>query len=117
MREIHPVQPYPYAMGKYYEPLAFVAPGEVIDVHTEDAFEGRITSIDDKPSQVLGKYVNPQTGPIIVEGAEPGDTLVAHIEDIELTRDWAVSTLIPEFGGLTSSRLAPSLQEPLPEKV
>ncbi|WP_445166058.1 acetamidase/formamidase family protein [Mycolicibacterium sp. Dal123E01] len=117
IREIRPVQPYPYAMGKYYEPLAVVAPGEVVDVYTEDAFEGRITSTDDKPTQVLGKYVNPQTGPIIVEGAEVGDTLIAHIEDIELTRDFAVSLLIPGFGGLTSSRLAPSLQEPLPEKV
>jgi amidase len=117
MQQIHPVQPYPYAMGKYLEPIATVQPGEQVEIFTEDAFEGRLTSSDQKPSEVLGQYLNPQTGPILVEGAEPGDTLVVHILDIELTRDFAVSCLVPEFGGLTSTVLSPSLQEPLPEQV
>lgn len=117
MQEIHPQRPYPYAMGKYYEPLAVVQPGEAVSVFTEDAFEGRLTDETQRPSEVLGPYVNPQTGPIIVEGAQVGDTLIVHIDEIELTRDFAVSCLIPEFGGLTSTRHSPSLQEPLPEKV
>jgi len=117
MRQIRPVQPFPYGMGKYIEPIAEVNPGETVEIFTEDAFEGRLTSPDQKPSEVLGKYLNPQTGPILVSGAEPGDTLVVHIENIELTRDYAVSCLVPEFGGLTSTVLSPSLQDPLPEKV
>lgn len=117
MRIIHPRQPYPYAIGRYYDPIATVRPGESVEIYTEDAFEGRITSSDQVPSQVLGEYLNPQTGPIYVEGAEPGDTLIVHIDDIELTRDFAVSCLVPEFGGLTSTVLSPSLQEPLPEKI
>jgi acetamidase/formamidase len=104
-------------MGKYFEPIATVRPGESVEIYTEDAFEGRLFSEDQVPSQILGEYLNPQTGPIYVEGAEPGDTLVVHIEDIELTRDFAVSCLVPEFGGLTSTVLSPSLQAPLPEKV
>ena len=117
MQQIHPVKPYPYAMGKYLDPIATVRPGESIEIFTEDAFEGRLVREDQVPSQILGQYLNPQTGPLYVEGAEPGDTLVVHIEDIELTRDFAVSCLVPEFGGLTSTVLSPSLQDPLPEKV
>lgn len=117
MREIHPVKPYPYAMGKYFQPIAEVSCGESIAIYTEDAFEGRLTSSEQQPSEVLGEYLNPQTGPILVEGAEPGDTLIVHIEEIELTRDFAISCLVPEFGGLTSTALSPSLQEPLPERV
>jgi len=52
-----------------------------------------------------------------VEGAEPGDTLAIHIESIEPTRDFAVSVLIPYFGGLTSTNFTRTLQEPLPERV
>jgi amidase len=117
MRQIRPVQPFPYGMGKYIEPIAKVDPGETVEIFTEDAFEGRLTSPSQKPSEILGKYLNPQTGPILVSGAEPGDTLIVHIEDIELTRDYAVSCLVPEFGGLTSTVLSPTLQDPLPEKV
>ena len=117
MQQIHPVKPYPYAMGRYLDPIATVRPGESVEIFTEDAFEGRLTREDQVPSQILGQYLNPQTGPIYVEGAEPGDTLIVHIEDVELTREFAVSCLVPEFGGLTSTVLSPSLQEPLPERV
>lgn len=117
MREIRPHQPYPYVMGKYEDPIATVSAGETIALFTEDAFEGRITDETTLPSQVLGPYLNPQTGPILVEGAEPGDMLAVKIEDIELTRDFAVSCLKADFGGLTSTVLTPTLQDPLPEKV
>lgn len=117
MQEIRPRSPYPYVMGKYEEPLAKVQPGEAVALFTEDAFEGRITGSDTLPSEVLGHYLNPQTGPVLVDGAEPGDTLAVHIESVELTRDFAVSCLIREFGGLTSTVLTPTLQDPLPEKV
>lgn len=117
VREIRPVNNHSYVFSKYNEPIAFVDPGESIAVYTEDAFEGRINHEGIKPSEVLGKYLNPQTGPIYVNGAEPGDTLIVHIQNIELTRDWAVSALIPHFGGLTSTALSPTLQDPLPEKV
>ena len=80
-------------------------------------FEGKITGPETLPSQVLGKYLNPQTGPLYIEGAEPGDTLAVEILAIEPTRDWAVSTLIPYFGGLTSTTLTRTLQDPLPERV
>ncbi|WP_153720908.1 acetamidase/formamidase family protein [Sporosarcina cascadiensis] len=106
-----------YVFSRYLEPIASVKPGEEVVIYTEDAFENQITKETDIPSEILGKYLNPQTGPIYIEGAEPGDTLIVHIIDIEPTRDWAVSILNPYFGGLTATSMTKMLHEPLPEKV
>ena len=117
IREIHQEGAYHFTMGPYHEPVARVESGETVAIYTEDAFGGSITSEEDRPSGALGPYLNPQTGPIYVEGAEPGDTLAVRIEDIEFTRDWAVSCLVPYFGGLTSTPLTATLHDPLPERV
>jgi amidase len=110
---------YSYVFNPYRKPIARVKPNERVTIHTDDAFESRITKKEDLPSRALAtaKFLNPQTGPIYVEGAEPGDTLAVRIERIEPTRDFAVSVLIPYFGGLTSTNLTRTLQEPLPERV
>ncbi len=112
-------QDYSYVFNPYREPIARVKPGDRVTIHTDDAFESRITKKEDLPSRALAtaKFLNPQTGPIYVEGAEPGDTLAVRIESIEPTRDFAVSVLIPYFGGLTSTNFTRTLQEPLPERV
>src|ERR687898_2787897 len=96
---------YSYVFNPYREPIARVKPGERVTIHTDDAFESRITRKEDLPSRALAtaKFLNPQTGPIYVEGAEPGDSLAVSIENIEPSRDFAVSVLIPYFGGLTST--------------
>lgn len=117
LREIRQPGEYQYTFGPYAEPIARVKRGETVVIHTIDAFGDLLTSEDQSPSSILGPYLNPQTGPIYVEGAEPGDTLAVTIEAIEPTRDWAVSCLVPYFGGLTSTRFTATLQDPLPEKV
>lgn len=117
MQEIRQTGVYHYVFSRYVEPVTRVKPGESVVLYTEDAFESRITRESDRPSQILGAYLNPQTGPIYVEGAEPGDTLAVRILDIQPTRDWAVSALVPEFGGLTATKFTRTLNEPLPEKV
>lgn len=117
MQEIRQTGPYHYVFSRYSAPVAHVSPGETVAIYTQDAFEGRITAESDRPSAILGPYLNPQTGPIYVEGAEPGDTLAIHIVAIEPARDWAVSAFIPNFGGLTSTRFTRTLNEPLPDRV
>lgn len=116
--EVKP-ESFSYVFNPYREAVERVKPGDRVVVHTEDAFESRIQSTEDLPGEALAtaKFLNPQTGPIFVEGAEPGDTLAVRIEKIEPTRDFAVSALIPYFGGLTSTVMTRTLQEPLPEKV
>ena len=108
-----------YVFSPYRNPIARVRPGDRVVIQCEDAFESRIRSTTDVPSQALAgaRFLNPQTGPIYVEGAKPGDTLAVRIEEITPTRDFAVSCLIPYFGGLTSTAVTRTLQAPLEERV
>ena len=109
---------YSFVFSPYAKPIATVQPGDVFDVYTEDAFGSRVQSTDDLPTQVLEfPKVNPQTGPIYVEGAEKGDTLAVHVVEIEPTRDFVASAFIPYFGGLTATDKTALLNEPLPEQV
>jgi acetamidase/formamidase len=99
-------------------PVQRIKPPVVLDVFTEDAFFGRVRSENDLVSQVCEfPFVNPQTGPFYVEGAEPGDTLAVHFVSITPAKDWGASTTIPLFGALTSTHLTALLNEPLPELV
>ncbi len=100
------------------EPVARIRPGAVVELFTEDCFAGRVTSERDLVSEVCQfPFLNPQTGPFYVEGAEVGDTLAVHFISIEPARDWAVSTTVPLFGALTATHLTALLHEPLPEVV
>jgi acetamidase/formamidase len=99
-------------------PVRRVHPGTVLEVWTEDAFGGKVRGPDDLVSKVIEfPFVNPQTGPFYLEGAEPGDTLAVHFVSIEPSRDWAASSTIPLFGSLTSTHATAGLQEPLPELI
>ena len=76
-------------------PVRKVKPGDVLELWTEDAFGGKVRGPDDVVSKVIEfPFVNPQTGPFFVEGAEPGDTLAIHFVSIEPSRDWAASTTV-----------------------
>jgi acetamidase/formamidase len=95
-----------------------VRPGTVLRLWTDDAFCGALRSTDDMPSAKLTMpFVNPQTGPFYVEGAEPGDTLVLHIAGLSPARSFGASCTIPFFGGLTSTDRTATLQDPLPERT
>jgi acetamidase/formamidase len=99
-------------------PVRKVKPGDLLELWTEDAFGGKVRGFDDLVSKVIEfPFVNPQTGPFFVEGAEPGDTLAVHFVSIEPSRDWAASCTVPLFGALTSTHQTATLQEPLPEVV
>jgi acetamidase/formamidase len=99
-------------------PVRRVQPGTLLRLWTEDAFCGTIRQTTDMPSAVLNMpFVNPQTGPFYVEGAEPGDTLALHFVDLTPAREYGASCTIPLFGGLTSTDRTATLQDPLPERT
>ncbi len=111
---------YHYTMGPYSEPVLEIEPGDRVIVETRDAFEGKITSEEDKPSDVLDMpYVNPQNGPILVRGAEKGDALAVHIETMKPRGEHPSGTcaMITEFGALTGTAYTALLNDPLPEKA
>jgi hypothetical protein len=67
------------------KPVLTIAPGDTIHTTTVDA-----GGADEKGiTRVLGG--NPQTGPFFIETAVPGDTLVVHINNLRLNRDYAIS--------------------------
>jgi acetamidase/formamidase len=111
---------YHYTIGPYSEPVMTVQPGDRVVFWTPDCFEGRIQSEDDKPSEILEMpFINPQCGPIMVEGAEKGDAIAVYIESMEPRGDNPRGTccMIPEFGGLTGTNYTATLNDPLPEIV
>jgi acetamidase/formamidase len=106
-----------YTFGGF-APLVSVRPGTVISTWTMDCFAGRVRSTSDMVSQVCDpRYLNPQTGPFYVEGAEPGDTLAVHFIDIVPRGGRGVSTTVPLFGSLTATALTAMLHQPLPERT
>jgi amidase len=103
----HQVQPTTYhrTMGSH-APILRIAPGDSVITSTVDAF-GR-----DAQNQEVTPGGNPQTGPFYIEGAEPGDTLVVHLDRIVPNREI----------GYTRAALATNVVDPdyvprLPERV
>ncbi|MBO0801558.1 MAG: acetamidase/formamidase family protein [Nocardiopsaceae bacterium] len=108
---------YAYTFGGV-APVMKVRPGTVLRLWTDDAFGGALRSVTDLPSEKLTMpFVNPQTGPFYVEGAEPGDALALHLASLAPARSFGASSTIPFFGGLTSTDHTATLQDPLPERT
>ena len=111
---------YHYVYGPYADPVLRIKPGDIVVAETKDAFEGKIKKETDSPTALLNvPFLNPQCGPIAVEGAEKGDVLAVHIHSIKPRGPQPVGTtaLIPEFGGLVGTTHTAVLNEPLPERV
>ncbi|MDP9466874.1 MAG: acetamidase/formamidase family protein [Actinomycetota bacterium] len=97
-------------------PVRRVQPGTALRLWSDDAFGGALRSATDLSSEKVDlRYVNPQSGPFYVEGAEPGDTLALHLVSLEPARDWGASAHIPFFGGMTSTDRVVTLQDALPD--
>lgn len=111
---------YHYTMGPYSDPVLTIKPGDRVVVETRDAFGGKVKTEQDLPSKVAQlPFVNPQNGPIMVEGAQKGDALAVYIESMDPRGENPRGTcaLIPEFGALTGTYYTATLNEPLPEIV
>ncbi|MDT5101236.1 MAG: hypothetical protein QOC76_4973 [Mycobacterium sp.] len=106
-----------HRFGGYPARLSVKA-GDVLRVGTEDCFGGRVQRPGDIPSEVVKfEDMNPVSGPIHVEGAEPGDILAVHFIDIIPARQYAVSSLFPHFGALSGTHETALLHDALPELV
>ena len=86
------------------EPVLTVKPGDVVESESlwGDWYE--------KPG---GKWPG-EVGPIAIEGAEPGDTLVVEILKVRPNRDTAVSTQGGRFGALVPDSRTAFLNETFP---
>jgi amidase len=84
------------------KPVMRVSPGEEVRLETRDCFADAVTPTHNL-TQLLGSgeilFDNPVTGPIFVEGAEKGDTLVVEILDIKIP-ERGLTAIVPGFGAL-----------------
>ena len=90
---------YIYEMSSKHQPALTVKSGCEVVIETYDCFLNQITSENTTYSAIDWNHINPATGPIYVEEAEPGDILAAHIQKIELAQQGVMATG-PDLGVL-----------------
>ena len=96
-------------------PVARITPGQIIEANTLDAFANVLRKPGDTLSMVKGD--NPLTGPFYVEGAEPGDTLVVRVLELQVDAHQGVGAIGPGFGALNATAYTAMLHDPLPERI
>lgn len=82
-----------------HEPKARIASGTVVRFETGDIAYERL-SLGEPLEEIGLETFNRVTGPVYVDGAEPGDAIRVEILGIEIVRSWSV--WLPGFGGLGS---------------
>jgi amidase len=109
---------YEYHFTHQAEPRMTVKLGESFVCETEDAFTGHMYEPGALPSPEFvpemkrtPTELNPQTGPIYVEGVKAGDVLVVNIETITPS-DRGFTCIIPEIGPLARNVDWPLFLEP-----
>src|SRR5215216_770174 len=82
-------------------PIVHAEPGDRVVLETLDALDGQITaqSTAADVAQVNLDVVHPLTGPVYINGAEPGDLLEVSIVDVE-PQPFAFTVQVPGFGFL-----------------
>lgn len=92
------------------KPVLTVAPGDAVEFETVDASGGQLSpasTVADVAALDFDK-VNPVTGPVCIDGAEPGDALKVTIESFKPS-GWGWTALIPGFGLLADQFPDPAL--------
>lgn len=84
-------------MDKDNPPVARCASGEVVTFQTKDCFSELIQKDSDMVHTVPARCHNPATGPLYVEGAEPGDVLKVDIQKIAMA-DHGAQAIAPGDG-------------------
>ena len=101
-----------YTYGFFPQPV--LTNDSVVACETHDAFEGKIKSVADRPSETLTfPDLDPRNGPIYVNDAAKGDCLAVHIKSIMPRRPQPVGAtcLIPEFGDFVGTiRSSPGIE-------
>lgn len=78
-----------YSFSKYNKPVLYVKSGDEVVIETMDCFSDQIKTKDDRLEAMDWNRVNPASGPIYIEEAEPYDILKVTIKKIQL-KDKAV---------------------------
>ncbi|MGD9497072.1 MAG: acetamidase/formamidase family protein [Armatimonadota bacterium] len=110
--QVHELRPAGYhtTFGPH-EPVLTARPGDEVIAWCVDArgldAEGERIGLEQLVGPAGGRrqVSNPLTGPIAVEGAEPGDALAVHLLEVTPTRPWAWSTTPSDFGFFSTEEI------------
>ena len=80
-----------------HPPVVTVESGATILLSTADCFKGQIRDEGTLVSQVDRSLANPATGPVAIDGAEPGDTLAVDILELS-PAVWGLTVAAPGMG-------------------
>lgn len=101
---------YTFEFRPDVEPVLRVKPGEVVRFETSPAPAERLFAAGDGWLDALDtRRINAVTGPVYIEGVEPGDAVSVEVLEIE-TLDWGWNANIPGFGMLSDNVRQPLLR-------
>ncbi|MGQ9910229.1 MAG: acetamidase/formamidase family protein [Candidatus Flexifilum sp.] len=86
-----------FAFDPSIPPVLTIASGDTVTFETGDFAYERLSNGETVEAIGLENF-NAVTGPVYVDGAQPGDALKIEILDVQVTRAWSV--WLPGFGGL-----------------
>jgi acetamidase/formamidase len=93
-----------------FAPVVRIPPGESLEFEVSDSSAGQLgatSTVEDVVRLDFGK-INPVTGPVFVEGAEPGDVLKVTLLSF-VPSGWGWTANIPGFGLLADEFKQPAL--------
>lgn len=90
-----------YAMHKSNPPALEASPGEILEFEARDCFSDQIKEENQLFESADWAQINPATGPVAIKGADPGDTLVIDILDIEIDNRGTM-IVVPDMGALSN---------------
>ena len=90
-----------FAFSPENSPVARVRQGELVTLETHDCFEGQLQTSSDLITNLNWDHVNPATGPVYIEGVQPGDVLRIELVEIAVAEQSSM-VAIPGEGALGS---------------
>jgi amidase len=88
-----------FAFKPHLKAIAHIQQGEEVLLQTHDCFEGQIQTTSDLVDSLDWAHVNPATGPLFINGANPGDVLRIDLLDVQVGQQSSMVT-IPGEGAL-----------------
>jgi len=109
VRTIHRTQHH-FGWDHSFKPVLTVAPGDEVEFEIVDASGGQLgpSSTPEDVGRLDFAKVNPVTGPVYVDGAQPGDALVVDILAFAPS-GWGWTAIVPGFGLLAEDFPRPAL--------
>jgi amidase len=81
-----------YSMSSKHLPVLKVESGATVVFETCDCFENQVQTSEMVFTLLDWDRINPATGPVYIDGAEPGDTIAVRIDDIKVGKQGAMIT-------------------------